>query len=132
MMRWLMVPLAAASLAAAAQAPAGKAATKSESDAVTSIVECMVPGLPEDWKEAVMVIELAKPGDETGAVQYLVARGRSAVPEERFTPCDVRKPAMALIEARRQQQAALRGWTGARLTIQRDGKFSLKYEYPKK
>jgi len=125
-------PLAAASMGATAQAPAGKAASKTESSAVTSIVECMVPGLPEDWREAAMVVELAKPGDDTGAVQYLVARGEAKVPDQRFVPCDLRKPAVALIEARKLPPEAQRGWTGARLTIHRDGKFNLKYEYPKK
>jgi hypothetical protein len=98
---------------------------------VTSIVECMVPGLPGDWTEAVMVVELAKPGDETGSVLYLVARGGAATPAEPFTPCDIRKPAMTLIEARKELPAARRGWTGARVTIHRDGKFGLKYDYPK-
>ncbi len=124
MRRYAIIPLLAASLGAAAQAPAGKEASKAEGLAVTSIVECMAPGLPEDWNEAVMVVELAKPGDETGKVQYLVARGSVTEPAEPFTPCDIRKPAAALLEARR-------GWTGARLTIHRDGKFGLKYNYPK-
>ena len=132
MKRWLIIPLAAASLGAAAQAPAGKGASKSEADAVSSIIECMAPGLTEDWTQVVMVVQLDKPGDATGAVQYLVARGKATAPEERFTPCDVRKPALALIGIRQQQQASLRGWTGARLTILRDGRFSLKYEYPPK
>ncbi|HEX9395927.1 MAG TPA: hypothetical protein VF943_04220 [Burkholderiales bacterium] len=131
MTRWLIIPLAAASLGAAAQAPAGKPANPTENDAVTSIVECMAPGLPEDWSEAVMMVQLAKPGDENVAVQYLFARRGAAVPDERFMPCDVRTPAVALMGVRQQQPQALRGWTGARLTIFRDGKFSLKYEYPK-
>lgn len=131
MKRWLIIPLAAASLGAGAQAPAGKAASKSEAGTVTAIIECMAPGLPGDWTEAVMVVELAKPGDETGSVQYLVARGGSAPPAEPFNPCDIRKPAMALIEARRELPAARRGWTAARVTIYRDGKFGLKYDYPR-
>jgi hypothetical protein len=131
MNHWLIIPLAAVSLGALAQAPAGKAASKSEASAVTSIVECMIPGLPGDWTEAAMVIELAKPGDETGSVQYLVARGGASAPAEPFTPCDIRQPAMTLIEARKELPAARRGWTGARVTIHRDGKFGLKYDYPK-
>jgi hypothetical protein len=128
----MIIPLAALSLGAAAQAPAGKVASRTEAEAVMSIVECMAPGLSEDWKEAVMVMQLDKPGEETGAVQYLMARGNAAVPDERFIPCDVRKPALILLEIRRQQPATQSGWTGARLTIRRDGKFSLKYEYPPK
>ena len=44
----------------------------------------------------------------------------------------MRKPAVTLIEARKLLPASQRGWIGARLTIHRDGKFSLKYEYPTK
>jgi len=127
----LIILLAALPFAAVAQAPAGNAATKTEASAVTSIVECLAPGLPEDWTEAVMVIQLDKPLESTGAVQYLFSREAGKAPDERFIPCDVRRPAVELIDARKLQPAAQRGWTGARLTVHRDGKFNLKYEYPK-
>ena len=130
MKRCLIVPLLAASLGAAAQAPAGKEASAAEGRAVTAIVECLAPGLPEDWRQAVMVVELARPGDETGEVRYLVTRGNSETTES-FLPCDIRKPTTMLFEVRREQPAARRGWTGARLTIYRDGKFGLKYDYPR-
>jgi hypothetical protein len=132
MRHFAIIPLLAASLGAAAQAPAGKAASAAEERAVTSIAECLVVvDLPADWSEAVMVIELAKPGDETGRVWYLIARGSSKEATEPFTPCDTTKPAQLLIEARDLGLSAKRGWTGARLTIHRDGRFGLKYDYPK-
>ena len=132
MRHFAIIPLLAAALGAAAQAPAGKPASTAEERAVTSIAECMVVAdLPEDWSEAVMVIELAAPGDETGKVQYLFARGGSKEAAEPFIPCDTSRPARLLIEARDLGLSAKRGWTGARLTIHRDGKFGLKYDYPK-
>jgi len=99
---------------------------------VQSVVECLAAGLPEDWVRAEMVVELAKPGDTTGEVEYRVARKDAEDKLEPFTPCDPRTPARMLLETRKSQPAAKRGWTGATLVLQRDGKFSLNYEYPKK
>jgi hypothetical protein len=106
-------------------------ASKGETAAVQSIVECLVEGLPEDWLHAEMVVELAKPLAETGDVQYLVVRQGAEDKPEVFTPCDVRKPARTLIEARKRQDPKRRGWISARLVLQRDGKFGLNYTYPK-
>jgi len=127
-MKYLVMFLALAPVAALAQSP--QDASAAEARAVQSIVECMVPGLPENWRRAVMVVALAKPGDETGAVKYLVQRGDSEEELEPFMPCDAKKPARTLIEARRLQLPRRRGWTGARLSILPDGKFALKYDYP--
>ena len=102
-----------------------------ETRAVTSIVECLVEGLPEDWRRVQMVVELERPGAETGSVQYLVSRAGSPDQFEAFQPCDLRKPARTLIDARNDQATDKRGWTTARLLLQRDGKFGLSYDYPK-
>ena len=121
-------------MALAIAAPFGaqaQVASKGETSAVQSIVECLIEGLPEDWVRAEMVVELSKPGAESGDVQYLAAREEAPDKPEVFTPCDVRKPARTLIEARKRQAPSRRGWTTARLVLERDGKFALNYEYPK-
>jgi len=127
--------LRAALVALALAAPASSGAqdaSKQETRVVQSIVECLVAGLPEDWVRAEMRVELAKPGATTGDVQYLAARKDAEDKLEPYTPCDFRKPARTLLETRKSQPQARRGWTGAKLVLQRDGKFSLNYEYPKK
>ena len=106
-------------------------ATKNETSAVQSIVECLVEGLPEDWVRAEMVIELPKPLAESGDVSYTVVRKDAEDKPESFTPCDVRKPARTLIEARKRLEPKRRGWTSATLKLEPDGKFSLNYQYPK-
>lgn len=98
--------------------------------AVQEIVECMLEGLPPDWERAQMVIELRKPMDLTGRVFYLMSTdddGDDFVP---FQPCDSGRPADLLIEARALLPRDRRGWTGAILLIQRDGRFGLNYDYP--
>ena len=106
-------------------------ASKGETSAVQSIVECLVEGLPEDWQRAEMTVDLPKPLAESGGVRYTVVREGAEEKPEDFTPCDIRKPARTLIDARKRQEARRRGWTSAKLVLNRDGSFSLNYQYPK-
>ena len=128
-MRYLLTAVAA--LAFAGPSARAQQASKAETQAVSSIVECLVEGLPEDWRRVEMIVELAKPGAETGDVQYLVSRAEAEDKQEPFTPCDVRKPARTLLEVRKSLAPKRRGWTGAKLVLLRDGKFGLNYDYPK-
>lgn len=121
--------LAAASAALAQGSLDDKRASEAEGRAVTSIVECLVAGLPEDWREASMQVNLEKPLDATGAVRYFMVRGDSTTPEP-FTPCDAAMPAKTLLEVRQHQTAARRGWIGAQVVIFRDGRFGIRYGYP--
>lgn len=107
-------------------------ASKQDTRVVQSIVECLVQGLPEDWVRAEMTVELATPGAQTGDVEYTVVRRGAEEHRESFTPCDLRKPPRTLLDARKSQPPAKRGWTRAQLVLQRDGKFGLNYQYPKK
>src|SRR5262245_30567195 len=84
-MRIVAIMLSLASAVAVAQVPADKAASDAENSAVEAIVRCMVSGLPEDWQQAMMEINLDKPLDETGAVRYRVQRGPDTEPDP-FTP----------------------------------------------
>jgi len=137
----IIILLACAASAAQAQlrAPAQKAppqsssqaASPNENETVIEIVKCMIAGLPEDWSVAAMEINLEKPFDTTGDVRYFVARGPDTKPTEPFTPCDVAQPARTLIEARKTQPRERQGWIGARVTVFRDGKFGIRYGYPK-
>ncbi|HEY6821070.1 MAG TPA: hypothetical protein VI321_03560 [Burkholderiales bacterium] len=107
-------------------------ASEKETAAVQSMLECLVQGLPEDWQRAEMTVELAKPLADTGDVEYMVVRSGAQDKPEAFTPCDVRKPPRTLLDIRKSQAPARRGWTRAQLVLQRDGKFGINYEYPKK
>ena len=106
-------------------------ASLAETDAVARIAECIVQGAPEDWLRLYMVIDLAKPGDETGRVRYLAARASAPNEPVAYTPCDTRKPALILLEARKRQTPERKGWIGARLILHENGKFELNYDYPK-
>jgi len=108
-----------------------QSASLAETDAVARIAECIAQGAPEDWQRLYMVIDLAKPGDETGQVRYLAVRAAALDTPVAYTPCDTRKPATVLLEARKRQTPERKGWIGARLTLHESGKFELNYDYPK-
>jgi hypothetical protein len=106
-------------------------ANPNEMQAVTEIAQCMVQGLPDNWVSAQMIVDLAGPGESTGAVRYLVARKDAEDKPEPFTPCDTDRPAQILVGLRGVQPADRRGWTSARLVVTRDGNFKLNYDFPK-
>jgi hypothetical protein len=99
--------------------------------AVEKIAACLAQGAPADWRRLVMVVDLAMPGAAAGDVRYLATREGTPDQFEPFTPCDVRMPAQTLLEARKSQAAGRERWTGARITLLRDGSFQLQYDYPK-
>jgi hypothetical protein len=116
-----------ASLSAGAQE-----ASEAEKATLTEIAKCMLAGLPRDWTQAEMSIDLPEPNAETGEVKYSMRRSLSGGEFERFVPCDSQKPAGALVDMRKQQPPERGGWKSARFILNRDGTFDLKYDYPPK
>jgi len=125
MKRLLIIPLL--SLCALAEA---QTASPAENEAVSGIAPCLVQGLPDDWVRIYMVVELARPGDESGGVRYLVSRRDTPDQAEPYTPCDIRAPARALLAVRAQQSPERSRWTGARLVLHPSGNFELRFDYP--
>ena len=119
----------AAALAFAPLLARAQEATGDEARLVQRIAGCLLVGLPEDWRTAMVVLELDRPGGDNGEVSYLFLRSPNAEKFEPFTPCDQNGPAAALLEARNSQPTDRRNWKFARLTLHRDGKFEVKYEY---
>jgi len=122
----IMLFLALASAGAFAQS-----ASPAETEAVARIAECIVQGAPDGWQRLYVVIELPEAGAETGKVRYLAVLASAPDQPVAYQPCDTRKPASILLEARERQAPERRGWIGARLTLHESGKFELNYDYPK-
>jgi hypothetical protein len=121
----LIMLLAALSLPALAQT-----ASTAEAELVQQLAPCLVQGVPGNWERIYMVMELPEAGAPSGRVRYLVTRDSAPDPAP-YTPCDRQKPAQLLMDSRKDQSPERRGWTGARLTIHRNGRFDLNYDYPR-
>ena len=119
--------LAAAPLAARAQQ-----ASEEETKLLHQIAECLAAGLPHDWRQAEMLVELKSAEAETGEARYLMMRNLSGGQLEPFRPCNERQAARDLVvEMRKLQPAEKRGWKGARFVVYRTGKFDLTFDYSK-
>jgi hypothetical protein len=130
-MRMLGIVLVLVAAQALAQGREERGASERENRAIADIVDCMVKGLPEDWKRATMEVNLEKPFDETGSVRYVVSRVDGEAPSEPFEPCDVKLPAKTVIDLRQHQPADRQGWIGVQVTVLRDGRFGIRYGFPK-
>ena len=113
-------------------AAAAQDASEAQTKVLQEIGNCLSKGLPPDWRQAEMFVTLRKPGDETGSARYTMIRSLSGGEIETFLPCSERNPAKTFVmEVRKHQAKDKRGWTSARFTIYREGKFDLTFDYPK-
>jgi hypothetical protein len=107
-------------------------AGEAETRLLGTIAQCLIAGLPGDWQSAQMIVDLETPGAPSGVVTYQFSRTLSRDKFEPFTPCDQSKPAATLAEIRGLQSPERGGWKTARFVVNRDGRFDLTYDYPKK
>ncbi len=126
-----LVPLASPSAVHAQQTNERQQADEREMQLLGTIAQCLIAGLPGDWARAQMIVELEAPGTPGGVVSYRFSRTLSRDTFEPFTPCDESKPPATLAEVRGLQSPERGGWKTARFVVNRDGKFDLKYEYPR-
>lgn len=122
--------LAALLIALAPALACAQQASPREQKAVAEIVKCLTKELPGQWQRILMIVDLPAPGAKTGDVQYLVAPTGSGGELVPFMPCDLKQPARILLDLRQNMPAARRGWTRARLSLDREGRFTLNYDYP--
>lgn len=127
----LLAPAALTALALLALPVHAQQASDRQTKLLHQIGECLAKGLPPDWRQAEMTVDLKAPGGQTGDATYLMMRKLSGGRYEPFKPCDERKAARSLLEVRKLQPADKRGWKSAHLAIYSDGKFELTFDYPK-
>jgi hypothetical protein len=117
-------------LALAAPLALAQKANTTQVEAVSAVAECLAVGLPKEWKQLQVIVDIRRPFAETGGVLYLVTLTDDRVVP--FDPCDPRLPPAKLIELRDGQPDAEKGWTKVTLTMKPDASFDMKYEYPSK
>lgn len=105
---------------------------RSRTEVIEDIAHCMLQGsVPPDWTRVrVEVIELGREGKERqfeAKYTYVGADGKEAP----FSPCDPREAATDMYILNRGLEPEKRNWIRATLSVTRDGKFDLKYDYTK-
>ena len=115
-------------VAAIAPAPAPLAAPKLDGKLVEQIFSCLAPGLPQDWKRTWVVVTSAEPAVAT---KFYVTTSYRDEDAEEFVPCNVQEITRRITGLNDSLPAEQRRWKSARLAIDSEGAYELKYDYAK-
>ena len=114
---------AAVFLTASANAHAQRRYTQEE--IIGKIAECMVENAPEDWRRLIFSMDKGK------ATHKVIVGTPDGSPRD-MKPC--RRPdwvSKAVQTFRETQDEKARTWTGVTITLERDGRYTIDYRYPK-
>jgi len=106
----------------------------SNEEIVSLIGQCMAENAPEDWQTFIFKLEQAPPvaGKRSPPViEHKVIAGTAGNPPQDLKPCRPDYVPKAVNTFRENQDEKARRWTGIVVTIQRNGGFSVTYNYPK-
>lgn len=96
---------------------------------VQDIANCMLAGLPPNWKIAqVEVTEIGRDGKQRefeAKYAYVGADDKPVL----YTPCDLREPALNVYKLNAALAPEKRNWIKATLVLSSEGKFELQYDY---
>ena len=101
---------------------------------IGKIAQCMTETAPKDWREIVFTLdqESADPENPGKVVASHKAAGKADKALREIKPC--RRPdwvSRAVQTFRELQGEKERGWTGITVTLERDGRYTINYRYPK-
>jgi hypothetical protein len=101
---------------------------------IGKVVECMSESAPRDWRQLVFTLDQESPDPENPgkAVASHKAAGKADKAPREIKPC--RRPdwvSKAVQRFRELQDEKARLWTGITLTLERDGRYTINYRYPK-
>jgi hypothetical protein len=110
----------------AAVRPSAPAAPKLDDKFVERIFACLSPGLPSDWRRAwIVVTNVGGAGARKLESQFFYTTSRRDEDAESLVPCS----AQDITERIAALPAARQDWKSAKLLIDSEGEFDLKYEY---
>lgn len=116
--------LLSAALALAVGAPAHAQKRYTQEEIIGKIAGCMVEHAPEDWRRLIFSM------DKGEATHMVVAGSAESAPRE-LKPCRPDYVPKAVNTFRESQDEKARGWTGITITMERDGRYTIEYRYPK-
>jgi hypothetical protein len=109
----------------AAVAPAQIAPRKLDAKAVEQIFSCLAPGLPQDWKRTWVVVS----AESTAATKFYFTSSFRDEDAEEFVPCNAQEITRRITSLNETLPSDQRRWKSARLVIDNEGEFELKYDY---
>ena len=109
------------------RAVTSSAAPKLDAKTVEQIFSCLAPGLPQDWKRTWVVVTA---GGAAPPKFYVTTSFREEDAEE-FVPCNVQEIARRIAGLSDALPPEKRRWKSARLEIDNEGEYELKYDYAK-
>lgn len=92
------------------------------------IFSCLAPGLPQDWKRTWVVVTSAENAVTTKF--YATTSLRSDEGEE-YVPCNAQEITRRILGLSDALPPEQRRWKSARLAIDSEGAYELKYDYEK-
>lgn len=101
---------------------------------VSLIGECMAENAPDDWQTFIFKLEQgpsAAGKRPAPVVEHKVIAGVAGNPPQDLKPCRPDYVPKAVNTFRENQDEKAKRWTGIVVTIQRNGSFSVTYNYPK-
>ena len=115
-------------IAAIAPAAAPYAAPKLDEKLVEQIFSCLAPGLPQDWKRTWVVVTSSETAVATKFFYTSSYRDEDA---EEFVPCNGQEITRRITGLNDSLPPEQRRWKSARLAINSEGEYELKYDYAK-
>jgi len=132
-----MLMVKAAGVAVLALALAGTAYAQrrfTDAEIVGAIGKCMSENAPEDWKTVIFKLDqvpaFAGRAASTAIEHKVIVGAEGSAPQD-LKPCRPDYAPKAVETFRESQDEKARGWTGITITLNRDGRYSINYRYPK-
>lgn len=101
-------------------------APKLDAKLVEQIFSCLSPGLPQDWKRTWVVVTNT---DAAVAAKFFVTSSYRDEDAEEYVPCNAQEITRRITGLNDALPAEQRRWTSARLAIDSEGAYELKYDY---
>lgn len=121
-------------VAAIAAVPAPGAAAKLDGKLVEQIFSCLAPGLPQDWKRTWVVVTSVEAGEgkeRRFEAKFYYTNSLGDDEGETLVPCNAQEVARRITGLNEALPPEQRRWKSARLAIDSEGEYELKYDYTK-
>ena len=99
---------------------------------IENIFACLAPGLPQDWKKTwvvVTTVEAAAGKERQYNAKFFYTNSFGDDEGDEFVPCNAQEVSRRITGLSEGLPPERRGWTTARLVIDNEGEFELKYDY---